>query len=258
LANGETGHPGGADMPKGGFHVPKFMDIHHGMVGITPEALKAAHEGDLAIQGEEGVSFDHAWADPVSGTVFCISTGPSADAVQRLVDLLLREARVADAGDLTSRLARAYPSSPLHLSLAGEAALAGRRFGDAERLLAAALVLTPDAASVRMELARTRLMAGRPSEALDTLAGLPPSREVELVRGASLAARGDWPGAVGAFERALASGDPTPDLLTALGHAQLRAGRAADAARTLERSLALKPDQPQARELLDAARKQLR
>ncbi len=62
----------------------KFMDIHKGMVGITPEALKAAHEGDLALQGEENVSFDHAWADPVSGTVFCISTGPNADAIQRV------------------------------------------------------------------------------------------------------------------------------------------------------------------------------
>ena len=43
------------------------------MVGITPEALKEAHAGDLAIQDEEGVSFEHAWADPVSGKVFCLS-----------------------------------------------------------------------------------------------------------------------------------------------------------------------------------------
>jgi hypothetical protein len=64
--------------------VAKFMDIHTGMVGITPEALKAAHEGDLAIQADEGVSFDHAWADPDSGYVFCISTAPSAEAVQKI------------------------------------------------------------------------------------------------------------------------------------------------------------------------------
>jgi hypothetical protein len=64
--------------------MPKFIDVHHGMVGITPEALAAAHAGDLAIQDEEGVSFDHAWADAASGTVFCISTAPSADAVQRI------------------------------------------------------------------------------------------------------------------------------------------------------------------------------
>ena len=33
----------------------KFMDVHTGMKGITPEALLEAHNADLAIQGEEGV-----------------------------------------------------------------------------------------------------------------------------------------------------------------------------------------------------------
>ncbi len=64
--------------------MPKSMDVHEGMVGITQEALVAAHAGDLAIQADEGVSFEHAWADPVSGKVFCISEAPSAEAVQRI------------------------------------------------------------------------------------------------------------------------------------------------------------------------------
>jgi hypothetical protein len=64
--------------------MPKFMDVHDGMVGITADALLAAHQGDLAIQGEEGVDFQHAWADPVSGKVFCLSEAPSADAIQRV------------------------------------------------------------------------------------------------------------------------------------------------------------------------------
>ncbi len=62
----------------------RFMDVHHGFIGVTGEQLAAAHAGDLAIQADEGVSFDHAWADPATGTVFCISTAPSADAVQRI------------------------------------------------------------------------------------------------------------------------------------------------------------------------------
>jgi pentatricopeptide repeat protein len=216
----------------------------------TPEVLVA--RGTLAeAQGQAAVAEREYRA--------ALDSAPDdAEAPQRLVDLLLREARISQASDLTFRLARAYPSSPLHLSLAGEAALAGKRYADAERDLAAALALTPDAASVRVELARARLLAGRPADALDTLAGLAPSREVEALRGASLAARSDWVGAIGSFERAIAAGEPTPGLLNALGHAQLRAGRAADAVRTLERSLALKPDQPQARELLGTARKQLR
>ena len=44
--------------------MPKFMDVHHGMHGVTPEALQAAHQADLDIQGEEGVDFQRAWAIP--------------------------------------------------------------------------------------------------------------------------------------------------------------------------------------------------
>ena len=64
--------------------MPRYMDVHHGMANITPEALREAHNADMAIQGEERVSFDHAWADPVSGTVFCVSEAPNAEAVQRI------------------------------------------------------------------------------------------------------------------------------------------------------------------------------
>lgn len=62
----------------------EFMDVHRGMKGITGDQLMEAHRADLAIEGEEGVHFKHAWADPESGTVYCLSEGPSADAVQRV------------------------------------------------------------------------------------------------------------------------------------------------------------------------------
>jgi Nickel responsive protein SCO4226-like len=61
-----------------------FMDVHSGFVGVTADQLKEAHERDLAIEGEEGVHFERAWLDPVSGKVFCLSTGPSVDAVKRI------------------------------------------------------------------------------------------------------------------------------------------------------------------------------
>ena len=64
--------------------MPEFMDVHHGMVGITPDALREAHNADLAIQEDEKVNFKKAWADPESGTVFCLSEAPSADAVKRI------------------------------------------------------------------------------------------------------------------------------------------------------------------------------
>lgn len=62
----------------------EYMDVHRSMQGITAELLNEAHNADLAIQDEEGVNFKHAWADPSSGMVFCLSEAPDADAVQRI------------------------------------------------------------------------------------------------------------------------------------------------------------------------------
>ncbi|MCZ2402212.1 SCO4226 family nickel-binding protein [Paenarthrobacter sp. Z7-10] len=64
--------------------MPEFMDVHHNMTGLTEEDLKAAHDADLAIQDQEGVTFKKTWADPESGVVYCLSEAPSADAVRRV------------------------------------------------------------------------------------------------------------------------------------------------------------------------------
>src|SRR5690242_2450331 len=64
--------------------MPQFMDVHSGFVGVTAEQLNEAHAADLAIEGEEGVHFSHAWLDADAGKVFCLSTGPSKEAVMRI------------------------------------------------------------------------------------------------------------------------------------------------------------------------------
>ena len=61
-----------------------FMDVHRGFVGTIEEQIKQAHEADLAIEGEEGVHFEKAWLDPETGVAFCLSTGPSKEAVMRV------------------------------------------------------------------------------------------------------------------------------------------------------------------------------
>ena len=66
--------------------VAKFMDIHNGFVGVTEPALREACERDLAAETAEGVHFEHVWLDPGSGTVFCLSSGPSKEAVRRVHD----------------------------------------------------------------------------------------------------------------------------------------------------------------------------
>lgn len=62
----------------------RFMDVHTGMKGLDQTALRMAHEKDLQIEGEEGVKFLHTWADPNTGKVFCLSEGPSKEAVLRV------------------------------------------------------------------------------------------------------------------------------------------------------------------------------
>jgi len=75
--------PGGLD-PEEETRMPQFMDVHKSMRGVTSEQLAAAHQADLDIQGEEGVDFKQAWADPNTGHVFCLSEAPDAEAVQRV------------------------------------------------------------------------------------------------------------------------------------------------------------------------------
>ncbi|WP_427018743.1 SCO4226 family nickel-binding protein [Pseudarthrobacter sp. P1] len=64
--------------------MPEFMDVHHNMVGISADDLKAAHAADVAIQAEEGVVFKQAWGDPESGIVYCLSEAPDGEAVRRI------------------------------------------------------------------------------------------------------------------------------------------------------------------------------
>jgi hypothetical protein len=62
----------------------QFMDVHSGFVGATADQLRAAHARDLEIEAAEGVHFERAWLDSKAGRVFCLSSGPSRDAVVRV------------------------------------------------------------------------------------------------------------------------------------------------------------------------------
>lgn len=64
----------------------RFMDVHSGFVGVTEDQLREAHERDLAIESAEDVHFERAWLDPEAGKVFCLSSGPSKEAVLRVHD----------------------------------------------------------------------------------------------------------------------------------------------------------------------------
>ena len=61
--------------------MPLFMDIHHKVEGLTPEAIAAAHQQDIAVQARFGVRFIRYWYDERTGKVFCLSEAPDAAAM---------------------------------------------------------------------------------------------------------------------------------------------------------------------------------
>jgi hypothetical protein len=60
--------------------MPRFLDMHSGVFGITAEEAVEEHAKDLAVQAKYGVRYLKYWYDPVSGKVFCLSEAPSKEA----------------------------------------------------------------------------------------------------------------------------------------------------------------------------------
>ena len=60
--------------------MPLYMDIHHHVDGLTAEAVKGAHQADLATQDEFGVRYLQYWFDEDTGKVFCLVEAPNAEA----------------------------------------------------------------------------------------------------------------------------------------------------------------------------------
>ncbi len=59
-----------------------YLDVHElGAGKVTAEAVAEAHKKDLAVQTSNGVNFINYWVDEKEGLVYCLSQGPSADAV---------------------------------------------------------------------------------------------------------------------------------------------------------------------------------
>jgi len=76
--------------------MPLYMDVHEKMDGLTAEAIKAAHEQDLKVQGRYGVDYKKYWFDVNTGRAFCLVEAPSKDAA----NTVHREAHGAVATEL--------------------------------------------------------------------------------------------------------------------------------------------------------------
>jgi Nickel responsive protein SCO4226-like len=62
----------------------RFMDVHRGFKGATREQLEKEHRKDQQFEKAEGVHFERSWVDPSSGMAFCLSEGPSKEAVLKV------------------------------------------------------------------------------------------------------------------------------------------------------------------------------
>jgi hypothetical protein len=60
--------------------MPRFLDMHSGATGLTPERLAEMHRRDLAVQDKYGVRYLKYWYDAATGKVFCLSEAPSKEA----------------------------------------------------------------------------------------------------------------------------------------------------------------------------------
>ncbi len=64
--------------------MPLYMDVHRSVDGATADAVAQAHERDLAVQGQYGVSYEKYWLDERSGTIFCLVEAPNKEAAERV------------------------------------------------------------------------------------------------------------------------------------------------------------------------------
>ena len=60
--------------------MPHFMDMHSGMLGLTPKQLAETHAKDLAVEAKYGVHYIKYFYDAATGKIFCFSEAPSKEA----------------------------------------------------------------------------------------------------------------------------------------------------------------------------------
>ncbi|MFI5419400.1 MAG: nickel-binding protein [Nitrososphaerales archaeon] len=59
--------------------MPKYMDTHKNVKGITAKAAADAHKKDLDVQGKYGVNYLKYWVDEKNGNIFCLVVAPNSE-----------------------------------------------------------------------------------------------------------------------------------------------------------------------------------
>ena len=64
--------------------MPMFIDVHTIEGGVSATDVAAAHQADLAIQGQHGVNYMRYWVDEEAGKIFCLVEAPDADTAAKV------------------------------------------------------------------------------------------------------------------------------------------------------------------------------
>jgi hypothetical protein len=62
--------------------MPRFMDVHNKVEGLTKEAVAGAHQRDLEVQSKYDVNYVQYWYDEGTGKVFCLVDAPNKEAAE--------------------------------------------------------------------------------------------------------------------------------------------------------------------------------
>jgi len=60
--------------------MPLFMDEHSIEGGVSASDAAAAHQADLATQGQYDVNYLRYWVDEAAGKIFCLVEAPDVEA----------------------------------------------------------------------------------------------------------------------------------------------------------------------------------
>jgi class 3 adenylate cyclase len=60
--------------------MPLYMDLHHGLKGISCKEAEHAHHLDEQVQDKYGVKYHKFWLNEETGTIFCLMEGPNKEA----------------------------------------------------------------------------------------------------------------------------------------------------------------------------------
>lgn len=162
--------------------------------------------------------------------------------------------RAGAAAAFTSVLAR-QPDDPDALEALADMAIERGDLAEGRARLEQLLARDPEDSRVGVKLSAVLARSGRTDAAIQLLRSIadraPTNVDAQVNLAAALAKGGAPAEAIRYFERAIASGARAPVVLNGLAMARLQTGDPGGAADALRRSLAINPDQPDIRNLLE-------